>query len=260
MEYEYKEDTLLHSIGFNLQRFVSVLNYGIVSKNKAKELGLSFSKNYHINGQDDDYISMLKVGLIDPGEEISAYKLHTIFGISFIVEDVPYVDDKERYFIHRPDEVLVKDEISTNFIKGIAIPLMYQNTRLKNIVIIPPDITNYNNVKITAVNYYNFLNSYGHAIDMTEFASYLNELLFIHMDYSSVKEIDADEFELEQLKMEFQASLSDLNEFLALQTEICFSKILGENITLNDVVKYLSREKYEIFSIPFDTRIENRKF
>ena len=51
MEYNYKNDTLLHSVGFNLQRFVSVLNYGIVSKNKAKELGLSFSKNYKISSK-----------------------------------------------------------------------------------------------------------------------------------------------------------------------------------------------------------------
>ena len=252
MEYNYKNDTLLHSVGFNLQRFVSVLNYGIVSKNKAKELGLSFSKNYKIKGQNDDYVSMLQVGLVNPDEDISAYKLHTIFGISFIVEDIPFIDDRNGHFIHRPDEVLVKDHISTNMIKGIAIPLMYQNVHLNNLLIIPPDVTSYNNIRDISISYYEFLKSYGYEMDMKEFSSYLNDLLFIHMDYASLKELNADEFELNEVKEEIRETLSELNKYLGEETAKCFEKLLGYNPTLKETINYLTNGLYEIYSIPFD--------
>ena len=258
MEYNYKNNTLLHSVGFNLQRFVSILNHGIVSKNKARELKLLYSKNYKIKGQNDDYISMLQFGLVNPNEDISAYKLHTIFGISFIIEDIDFIDDRDNHFIHRSDEVLVKDHISTNMIKGIAIPLNFQNTHLNNLLIIPPDVTSYNSIRDISISYYEFLKSFGYEIDFKEFSSYLNDLLFLQMNYSSLKELDADEFELNETKEEIRESLSELNKYLGEETSKCFEKLLGFNPTLTEVINYLTNGKYEIYNIPYEDEIIKR--
>ena len=45
MEYQYRDNTLLHSVAFNLQRLESILNNGLLSYNKAVEKGLNIAKN-----------------------------------------------------------------------------------------------------------------------------------------------------------------------------------------------------------------------
>jgi len=262
MEYKYSDDTLLHSVGFNLQRFVSVLNYGILSKNKADQLGLTFSKNYIINGQNDDYISMLRVGDINPDESISAYKLHTIFGISFIVENIDFVSDRKTNFIHRTDEVLVKDTISTDSITGIAIPVMFQNIKLQDIVIIPPDITSYSILKEITMNYVNFLKSYNYDIELENILVYFNEVKHINDFMREIKEkkdteglTEEDLQDIREVMADYREVIREINDFLGMETYNCFRKILGDQITLSDVVNYLSNGRYEIYNIPFDTRV-----
>ena len=249
MNYEYKKDTLMHSVGFNLQRFSSVLEHGILSKNKAAEMGYTYTKNYIIKGQNDDYLSMVKVGSVDPYEEATAYKLHTIFGISFIVEDVIYNENKDEVFIHRPDEVLVKDLVPVDKFRGIAIPEEYQNIYLYDLVILPPDLTNYKSIVEISMNYFNFLTEKGSSIDKERLLEYIDELYWTYKALYSVKDEEESE-DREELKQNHAEILEELNEFLAEETFICFSNILGKSATLKDVILYLSNNKYLIYDIP----------
>lgn len=258
MEQIYKEDTLLHSVGFNLQRFESVLNYGILSRNKAKEMGIQFSKNYDIKNQDDDYISLVAVKNIIPEDDISAYKLHTVFGINFIIEGVDYEEDVDKLFIHRQDEVLVKDFIPRDKIIGVAIPSEYEDTFLFDLVIIPPDVTTYKYISDISINYLNFLKRHGSSIEMETLLIYLREIYLINKALYRIKNEDND-IDKKELIQDHEDTLKELNEFLSEETFICFSKILGKDVNLKKVVQYLSNNLLSIYNIPFGYEKRSRK-
>ena len=109
MTYNYQDKTLLHGIGFNLQRFVGILEHGIVSKNYADRLHLTFAKNYSLVFQDNNYVSLVCTGIINPEDKGGAYQVYTKNGINFIVEDIEFASDPYQVYLHRSDEVLVKD-------------------------------------------------------------------------------------------------------------------------------------------------------
>ena len=45
-EYHFGQNTLIRSVGFNPYKIESILTHGILSKNKAEELGISLTRNY----------------------------------------------------------------------------------------------------------------------------------------------------------------------------------------------------------------------
>jgi len=276
MDYNYKDDTLLHSVGFNLQRFESILKYGIVSKNYASKDGIDYAKNYAINNQNNDYISLVRVGDINLDNYETSYWIHTKIGINFIVEDVNYVSDRKELFIHRIDEVLVKDNISIDKIKGIAIPLEYQNKILNDdsFGIIPLDVTTYKFVYDITVNYLSFLKSHYPKLKLDNIlfelkTVYFNEIYYTNnaikmleenakrtFDNSKILEYVAEKNELMQ---NYREILKDLNEFLNSLTYTVFSKILDKEPTLIDVINYLSNNQFMIYQIPYDYQKEHKR-
>ncbi len=248
MTYDYNSDTLLHSVGFNLQRLESILSNGILSYNKAKEKGIDFTKNYSLKETNDDYISLVRVGDIKEDDNLSAYNIHTTYGINLIVEDTSFEDDPFKFYLHRPDEVLVKDEIPLNNIKGLAILKDYQDNYLFNLPVIPYDITSYAYLVSIVDDYSKFLAKYNYVINKDELKEYIREIYLIN---KALFKLDIYNFvDREELIKDYQETLRELNEFLGEETYLCFSDLLGERATLKNTINYLSHNKFSIYDIP----------
>ena len=155
----FNDDTLLHAIGFNPMRLESILKYGIVSYNYAKEHNIPYSKNYNFTisktflkdnefGEntneilkESNYNNIYLVRMLYVSDDpLSAYNLYVTKGISLVVEDIDFISDKTKEFIKRSDEVIVKRFIPKENIKGISIPKNYIDESLLYINILPDNI------------------------------------------------------------------------------------------------------------------------
>ncbi len=253
MEYQYRDETLLHSIGFNLQRLESILNNGLLSYNKAVEKGLNIAKNYNNPLVNNDYISALKVGFINLDVQNTIYSLYISKGISFIMEGVPYASNQDELFIHRFDEVLIKDEVSPDKFVGLAIPEEYQDMPLTDLTIIPLNITNYPNIVAIIDNYLVFLKKYGLKdieVVKSDIKDYLKEIVLINQALSKNPSVE----DKEELLMDYKDVLEDLNYYLGSLTSICFTKTLGYTPNLKEAVLHISQNKYNIYDIPYGNK------
>ena len=255
MKYEYNNNTLIHSVGAcNLQRLESILTYGILSYNSAKNKGIILSKNYLPDNQNQDYISFTRVGDISFTNENNAYNYYVKTGISLIIEDVDYLVDKSNFHNQREDEVLVKDFVIKEKITGIIIPKEFEEYnlyQLDGLLIIPRNITKYEYICTIVKDYILFLKKYHYNIDTTLINDYLKEILYINKALYTLKsnglENKIDETEL---KEDYKEVLKELNEFLMENTFLCFNKLLGKMVTLKDIVIYISENKLNIYDIP----------
>lgn len=232
--YSFNDNTLLHCCGVNLASFVSIMENGIVSKKYASDKNISFSRNFDGSNLDDS-ISCVRCLYVNRDIPDSSYSLYVKKGISFIVEDVDFIYDKGERFIHRSDEVLVKDYIPVSKIKGIIIPEDFMNLGLDELSYIKENSTKYANIRGHIKSFKNFICSLNGGKEV-EFDDFDRELYFINQSY--INSSDDDKLEL---KEEFKDVICDLNYDIGNKLNDVFSNILGsENVTLGEVVKYLN--------------------
>ena len=111
MNYKFNDDTLIHGISFNPMKLEGILKYGIVSENYARSNNIPYSKNYNFTIdeeiKDKDSINKLIMDankdniylvryLYVSDDPLSAYNMYIKNGISIIIEDVPFIYDKNK--------------------------------------------------------------------------------------------------------------------------------------------------------------------
>lgn len=260
----FNDDTLLHAIGFNLMRFEGILKHGIVSYNYAKEHHIPYSKNYNFtldkktierkhlgneinttltnaNFQNIYLVRMLYVS----DDSLSAYNLYVTRGISFIIENVPFISDKTKEFIKRSDEVIVKNYIPLTNIKGIIIPDNFYNVPLNEVGILSSNMMNYDYVVDNVKNYISYLEGYGYQIDIDE-VSYL--LKDFKTAATSLRTLDKQNEDYQDALNDYKDIINDFNELLANETYKCFTKLLGVPATVGNTVEYINK-KYHNYQI-----------
>lgn len=254
MNYKYNENTLIHSIGFNFGRLESIFKYGILSCQKAKELGVPFARNY-FGYNLDDMVSLIRYLYVNPMDKNSAYAKYTTSGISFLVEDVNYLYNKDERIINHSDEVLVHSHIPVQNIKGLLVPSAYRNVLLKDLDYLPLDSTSFLNIKNISDNLIRYLGEYGYEVDTSEYTEYILELYVTNKAISKI--MDKDSLDYLELEGNFKEIIKDLNEFFQVEVFICFAKILNnKRVTVMDVVNYLNNKyhSFNIYDIPIYVR------
>ncbi len=254
MEYNYKEDTLLHSIGFNLIRLESILTNGILSKRKMEELGINYCTNY--TGYNlDDTISCMLFAYINPTVENNAYNKYAINGITLIVEDVDYIYDLGERYINRVDEVLVKDYIPTNNIKGIIIPSEYRDKYIYDLNYLTLDSTSYINIKSSVDMLNKYLNNNKYYLDMDIVNEYLYELAITNNAIYKLKEQKnyKENEDYQDLVSNFHETVYDLDEYLRFEIAKYYTKKYKKiDITLLDIVNSICEDKnIPIYDLPY---------
>lgn len=235
-DYKFGDNTLLHSCGFNLASFVSIMKNGIVSSKYAKENNMSFARNFDGSNL-DDYISCMRYLYVNKDVSDSAYALYAMNGLSFILEDVDYIYDKNEIIIHRSDEVLVKDYIPISKIKGIMVPSDYMDSKLSELEYIRHNATKYVNIKGNITVFKEFIKSIGGNVDSSFFDDIDRELYAINQAYA----VSSDDDEKNELREDLKDVISDLNYEIGNNLEEAFIKILDkDDICLEDVVRYLN--------------------
>lgn len=264
MSYKYTDDTLMHSIGFNPMKLESILKYGLVSDNYARKNNITFARNYNFTLSSDtlgklhesnDINTMIQESyreniylvryLYISDDPLSAYNMYIKNGISFIVEDVDFIYDKNTELIRRSDEVIVKDHIPKEKITAILIPDNYKDITIDNLDMLPYNILNYKLIVDSINNLIRYLDRYGHRVEDQELNNLLNDLLIA---YRSVNSLDKNHVDYNEALEDYKEIISEINKILSQNVFLCFSKILGKEATLIDMVEYINR-KYDNKSI-----------
>jgi hypothetical protein len=235
--YNFNDNTLLHTCGFNFYSFVNILKNGIMSSSMAKEKGIDLNRNFYGRNLDDT-ISCVRYLYVNDKIEDGAYNLHIKHGISFIIEDVDFIYDKNDRIIHRYDEVLVKDYIDISKIKGILMPESYLDCSLNELEYIRKSSTSYILIKNNLEKLISFINLLGGNSSVTKYSDYLIELYFINEAFRNEK----NEVEMKSLKEEFADVIDEINYSLGNEMNECFKKILGHDVCLYDVVNYFNKD------------------
>ncbi len=231
--YKYNENTLIHSPGVDFAAIESIMKNGIMSSKYGSEHGIEVNRNYYGSNLDDT-ISCIRYLYVNKDVEDSAYNKYVPNGISFLIEDTPFISDKNERFIHRGDEVLVKDFIPVENIKGILVPEDLINTDLEDLSYIREDSSSYALIKNRADNISSYIkDNSGLVCDYNDF---YRELYFLSEDANN----DSD-MTLEERKEEFRDVISDLNYEIGSNFHDCFSKVFGkDDINILDIVKYIN--------------------
>lgn len=255
MNYKYNDNTLLHSVGFNIFKLESIFENGILSFNEAKDKNINYARNY--SGYNlNDTISCVRVSYINPNILNSSYHKHIVKDISLIIEDTKFIYNKNERIIHNVDEVLVENSIDKKNIKGLVIPSEYENTPLMELDYLTLDSTSYINIKTNCAFIFEYLRKYNHAIDLSIVNEYLNELFLTN---NAIRVNDNKE-DYDDLVINFKEVVLELNDYLKKEIHKCFCKLLNkDDVTLIDAVEYLNNKynKLNIYDIPY--KIENIK-
>lgn len=260
MNYKFNDDTLIHAIGFNPMKLEGILKYGIISENYAKEKDINYSRNYNFNLNEE---MLKKVGnntLINDiiekankeniylvrsmyisSDPLSAYNMYVKKGISFIVEDVPFICDKNVEIIKRSDEVIVKNYIEKENIKAIMVPEDYKNKKLNEVDMLPNNILNFGLIKKSTINIIKYLNDYNYNVDLDEIAYLLKDL---ETAYKSVKSLDKENPDYNDAMLDYKDITKDINNLLSEYVYDMFSKLLNKEVTVLDMVEYIN-SKYD---------------
>lgn len=259
MQYKFNDDTLIHGIGFNPMKLEGILRYGIVTENYVKNNDILYARNYNFTLNDEMLDKVGKSNINEQLEEanknniflvrslyvsddpLSAYNMYIKNGISMIVEDVPFIYDMGRELIKRSDEVIVKEFISKDKIKALMIPDEYKDQKLNEVDMIPNNILNYGLIKNSVATLITYLKSYGYDVELDEL-SYL--LVDLKTAYLSVKSLDKNNSDYNDAMLDYKEIIGEINSFLSSYVYECFSKILGCDATVLDMVTYINN-KYE---------------
>ena len=260
MTYRYNDDTLIHGIGFNPMRLEGILKYGIITENYAKKNNIVYSRNYNFNlnkdmlnrvGNDNnintiiesankDNIYLVRTLYIND-DPLSAYNMYIKHGISVIVEDTPFIHDKNIELIKRSDEVIAKNHIPRENIKAIMIPEEYKNKKLNEVNMMPSNILNYELIKETVANLISYLESYNYKVDLEEIAYLLKDL---KTAYLSVKSLDKKDPDYEDALSDYKEIINEINKLLSEYIYNMFSNKLYKDATVLDMVNFIN-SKYE---------------
>lgn len=231
--YKYNENTLIHSPGVDFSAIESIMENGIMSAKYGSEHGAKVNRNY-FGSNLDDTISCIRYLYVNKDVEDSAYNRYVPNGVSFLIEDVPFISDKNERFIHRSDEVLVKDFISKENIKGILVPEELVNTDLEDLSYIREDASSYTLIKNRADNISSYIKDNSGII--CDYNDFIRELYYLSEESKNDSDLDR-----EDLVSEFRDVISDLNCEIGSNYRECFSKILGKaDINILDIVKYIN--------------------
>ena len=175
MNYNFNDNTLLHSVMFNPFKLESILQNGIMSFNEASKSNFSFTRNtfgYNF----DDYISMTRYMYVSFGDKNTSFYNYTLKGITLIVEDQDFIYNHKDMYFNYPDEVFVKDKVGKENIKGILLPLKYLDYLLEELPMFNLKSTSYVNIKHTCDDLINYLKTLNYDVNMPLYNIYLNIL------------------------------------------------------------------------------------
>lgn len=240
--YKYKENTLLHAIGFDLYKLDSIFKHGILSSDEAKKRNISIGRSF--NGYNlDDTISFVRYIYINPSDLDSSYNRFIKNGISLIVEDVPFIYDYNERYIDHKDEVLVKDKVDVDKIKGISIPSKYLNSSLQDLPMFSLYSFNYINIKETCSNLINYCSTLGYKLTTEEKLEY-NNLLYLLSISLEDRLRNRSDLEKEDIANEDKILLSEFISYIVNKT---FSLLLNkEDVSLYDVVSYINSKSLNL--------------
>ena len=236
MNYNFNDNTLLHSVMFNPFKLESILQNGIMSFNEASKSNFSFTRNtfgYNF----DDYISMTRYMYVSFGDKNTSFYNYTLKGITLIVEDQDFIYNQNEMYFNYPDEVFVKDKVDKENIKGILLPLKYLDYLLEELPMFNLKSTSYVNIKHTCDDLINYLKTLNYDVNMPLYNIYLNDL------YQVVLKLQKDENN-SMLLEEFMECKISLNEFIAKEVQNAFDKKFNKKITTLEEMATFIAEKY----------------
>lgn len=236
MNYNFNDNTLLHSVMFNPFKLESILQNGIMSFNEASKSNSSFTRNtfgYNF----DDYISMTRYMYVSFGDKNTSFYNYTLKGITLIVEDQNFIYDHKDMYFNYPDEVFVKDKVDKENIKGILLPLKYLDYLLEELPMFNLKSTSYVNIKHTCDDLINYLKTLNYDVNMPLYNIYLNDL------YQVVLKLQKDENN-SMLLEEFMECKISLNEFIAKEVQNAFDKKFNKKFTTLEEMTTFIAEKY----------------
>ena len=236
MNYNFNDNTLLHSVMFNPFKLESILQNGIMSFNEASKSNFSFTRNtfgYNF----DDYISMTRYMYVSFGDKNTSFYNYTLKGITLIVEDQDFIYNHKDMYINYPDEVFVKDKVDKENIKGILLPLKYLDYLLEELPMFNLKSTSYVNIKHTCDDLINYLKTLNYDVNMPLYNIYLNDL------YQVILKLQKDENN-SMLLEEFMECKISLNEFIAKEVQNAFDKKFNKNFTTLEEMATFIAEKY----------------
>lgn len=236
MNYNFNDNTLLHSVMFNPFKLESILQNGIISFNEASNSKLPFTRNtfgYNF----DDYISMTRYMYVSFGDKNTSFYNYTLKGITLIVEDQDFIYNHKDMYFNYPDEVFVKDKVDKENIKGILLPLKYLDYLLEELPMFNLKSTSYVNIKHTCDDLINYLKTLNYDVNMPLYNIYLNDL------YQVVLKLQKDENN-SMLLEEFMECKISLNEFIAKEVQNAFDKKFNKKITTLEEMATFIAEKY----------------
>jgi len=263
MNYNYNQNTLFHSINFNLVKFESILKNGILSKKEAEELNslyellglplIPYAKNYEGSNK-NEYISMVAYELINEEDPTSAYSLYTQQGISFIIENTKFLIDKTKYNIHRQDEVWVEKIIPKENIKGIIIPQEYQDKLLNELTYLSLISSKYENIYSNYQLIRDYLKEYNYTIDEETSKKYLNQIKLLSL-FIQTTDIKNEPKEYMENNRYFKELLIEFNSFIAYHISNCFKNIYNQDLTIKELIEKLiekNNAELNIYALPTD--------
>lgn len=236
MNYNFNDNTLLHSVMFNPFKLESILQNGIMSFNEASKSNFSFTRNtfgYNF----DDYISMTRYMYVSFGDKNTSFYNYTLKGITLIVEDQDFIYNHKDMYFNYTDEVFVKDKVDKENIKGILLPLKYLDYLLEELPMFNLKSTSYVNIKHTCDDLINYLKTLNYDVNMPLYNIYLNDL------YQVVLKLQKDENN-SMLLEEFMECKISLNEFIAKEVQNAFDKKFNKKITTLEEMATFIAEKY----------------
>lgn len=236
MNYNFNDNTLLHSVMFNPFKLESILQNGIMSFNEASKSNFSFTRNtfgYNF----DDYISMTRYMYVSFGDKNTSFYNYTLKGITLIVEDQDFIYNHKDMYFNYPDEIFVKDKVDKENIKGILLPLKYLDYLLEELPMFNLKSTSYVNIKHTCDDLINYLKTLNYDVNMPLYNIYLNDL------YQVVLKLQKDENN-SMLLEEFMECKISLNEFIAKEVQNAFDKKFNKKITTLEEMATFIAEKY----------------
>ena len=236
MNYNFNDNTLLHSVMFNPFKLESILQNGIMSFNEASKSNFSFTRNtfgYNF----DDYISMTRYMYVSFGDKNTSFYNYTLKGITLIVEDQDFIYNHKDMYFNYPDEVFVKDKVDKETLKGILLPLKYLDYLLEELPMFNLKSTSYVNIKHTCDDLINYLKTLNYDVNMPLYNIYLNDL------YQVVLKLQKDENN-SMLLEEFMECKISLNEFIAKEVQNAFDKKFNKKITILEEMATFIAEKY----------------
>lgn len=236
MNYNFNDNTLLHSVMFNPFKLESILQNGIMSFNEASKSNFYFTRNtfgYNF----DDYISMTRYMYVSFGDKNTSFYNYTLKGITLIVEDQDFIYNHKDMYFNYPDEVFVKDKVDKENIKGILLPLKYLDYLLEELPMFNLKSTSYVNIKHTCDDLINYLKTLNYDVNMPLYNIYLNDL------YQVILKLQKDENN-SMLLEEFMECKISLNEFIAKEVQNAFDKKFNKKITTLEEMATFIAEKY----------------